>query len=215
MLVPPLHHAAKAGDLETAKRLLEAGTVVDDVDEWGNTALHAACWSETPRAEIVALLRRHGADPDRKNIHWETPRTKAWERKLLSGFDALSDLPAPPERETDAGHLTPEQLRAVCAVTRALVDHDRSVLERIGALKDNTDPYEWTRDYGRWGTVSLIVPPGDPASWAIQANDSPTGTFVAIEMWTRQEGRSDLTLELEIVDYQGETQVTFHNLHVM
>lgn len=214
-MLPPLHHAAETGDLDTAKRLLDAGAEVDDVDPWDNTALHLACWSETPRVEIVALLRRHGADPDRKNIHWETPRTKSWERRLLSGFDALSDLPAPPERETDAGHLTRQQLEAVAEVTRALVDHDRSVLERIGSFEDDSDPYERTRDYGRWNTVQLIMPPGDPASWSIQADDSPTGMIVAIEMWTREEGRSDLTLELEIVDNRGETRVTFENLHVM
>jgi hypothetical protein len=152
-VLPPLHHAAEIGDLDAAKRLLDAGAEVDDVDPWGDTALHVACWSETPRVEIIALLRRHGADPDRKNIHWNTPRTKAWERKLLSGFDALSDLPAPPERATDARRLTPNQLEAVSEVTRALVEHDHPVLERIGAFKDETDPYEWTRNYGRWEIV--------------------------------------------------------------
>jgi hypothetical protein len=38
---------------------------------------------------------------------------------------------------------------------------------------------------------------------------------VAIEMWTREEGRSDLTLELEVADDQAEARVTFQNLHVM
>ena len=55
------------------------------------------------------------------------------------------------------------------------------------------------RDYGRYGTVELVMPPGAPQDWDIDSTDTTNGgKHVAVAMWTRQEGRSDLTLELRL-----------------
>jgi hypothetical protein len=91
-------------------------------------------------------------------------------------------------------------------------------LDEMNAF-EHGDPYEFTHEYGRWGDVHLVMPPGDPRTWAINVTrDDDDGGWLAveIEMWTREEGRSDLTLELEL-EHQpaGELKTEFANLHVM
>jgi hypothetical protein len=62
------------------------------------------------------------------------------------------------------------------------------------------------------------MPPGDPRTWTINVirGDDDGWLAVEIEMWTREEGRSDLTLELEL-EHQpdGALKTAFANLHVM
>jgi ankyrin repeat protein len=211
-----LHEAAVSGDLPSAEQALRSGVDVDVVDATGSTALLLACFDETPRPDVVELLIRHGADPYRRNVHWQTPRTKAWERYLLSGFDPLSHLPAPPSPETAVGELDHRELDAVEAAVTAVVERDRAALQNLAALDEGRDPYEETYDYGRWGTVHLLKPPGDPGTWTVDVSRGPDHVWVGVEMWTREEGRSDLTLELELVQEAGTiVQCRFENLHVM
>ncbi len=75
----------------------------------------------------------------------------------------------------------------------------------------------WTRDYGTYGDVELVIPPGAPAEWTIDTVDVLDGSkSVDVEMWTKQEGRSDLTLELELREVApGEWEPRILNLHVM
>lgn len=96
--------------------------------------------------------------------------------------------------------LTPDELGVVVGVVRALAEHDSSYLRQIGAYARERDPYEWTRDYGPWDQVNLVMPSGDPQTWIgfVSRSADPPVAHVGVEMWTEQEGRSDLTLELEI-----------------
>lgn len=55
-----LHWAVHAGDLETARLLIEAGIEVNQRGDLGRTPLHLACISGN--REIVLLLVRNGAD---------------------------------------------------------------------------------------------------------------------------------------------------------
>lgn len=114
--------------------------------------------------------------------------------------------------------LTDTQREVVTSVVRALVDHDREVLEVIGAYTDG-DPYEWTRDYGRLGQVNLMVPPGDPSHWGggVETDaDRPGWAYVIVDMWTQQEGPSDLSLEVEVqVTATGDRGAAFRMLHAM
>jgi hypothetical protein len=63
-----------------------------------------------------------------------------------------------------------------------------------------------------------VLPPGEPRSWSINVIRGDEGGRLAVEvaMWTREEGRSDLTLELELWrESNGSVGAEFHNLHVM
>jgi hypothetical protein len=209
-----LHEAAGRGDVERVRELLDAGADVDALDPWENTPLLLACFSEEPEPEVVALLRERGADTFRRNVHGETPRTKAYERYLLSGFDPLADLPAPEFPETETSELTEEEMTATAAAVRAVVEADRGALEAMKAF-DSGDPYEWTHVVGPWGDVHLVLPPGDPRTWTVDVTRGEDHVFLAVHMWTRQEGRSDLTLELLMRRADGSLRAEFVSLHVL
>ena len=57
---PDLPEAASRGDAARVRELLDGGAEVDALDEWQNTPLLLACFSETPAPEVVALLRERG-----------------------------------------------------------------------------------------------------------------------------------------------------------
>jgi hypothetical protein len=213
-----LHEAARCGDVVRVKELLDAGVDVDTLDRSDNTPLHLACFSEVHHPEVVALLRERGADPHRRNIHLDTPRTQAHERYLMSGFDPLGDLPAPDPPKTEADQLTEEEMAVTAAAVRAVVEGDRAALEAMKAY-DAGDPYEWTHEYGRWGDVHLVLPPGDPRTWTINVyrrDGDDAWLAVEVDMWTREEGRSDLTLQLDLWRQpDGSLRAEFNDLHVM
>lgn len=58
-IADPLIEAARRGELEIVRRLLELGVDADGVGEHGHRALHVAC----EREDVAELLLRHGADP--------------------------------------------------------------------------------------------------------------------------------------------------------
>jgi hypothetical protein len=112
--------------------------------------------------------------------------------------------------------MTPEALAAVEEAVRAVVEHDNGRLSRMAAdLGD--DLYMWTRDYGDYGDVDLVMPPGEPSEWSINWTDVYDGRkHVAVDMWTRQEGHSDLTLELHLTpEDTGRWRPHILNLHVL
>ena len=115
--------------------------------------------------------------------------------------------------------LTSAELDAVRDAVSAVVlaDHDRLVA--MDAFVGGSDPYLWTRDYGALGRqVHLTMPPGDAQDWAlhvIRFDNEPIAAAVDVDMWTVEEGRSDLTLQLEVrTDLEGRTTTTFRDLHV-
>lgn len=125
--------------------------------------------------------------------------------------------------ETDEGlvlaDLPADELAAVRTVVEALAGHDEAVLRSVGALDNGMDPYVWTRDYGTFGAVDLVVPPGDASTWSgwvVRSADRRGWAAVVVDMWTEQEGRSDLSLELELERRpDGPVRAAFHGLHVL
>jgi hypothetical protein len=112
--------------------------------------------------------------------------------------------------------MTPEAFAAVKEAVRAVVEHDDSRLSEM-APDFGDDLYMWTRDYGDYGVAELVMPPGEPSEWRIDWIDmNDRGKHVAVDMWTRQEGRSDLTLELHLHrDETGRWRPHVLNLHVL
>jgi hypothetical protein len=106
-------------------------------------------------------------------------------------------------------------LLAVEEAVRAVVDRDH---ERLALMApDAGDLYLWTPDYGSYGDVELVMPPGASHEWDIDWIDKRDGgKDVAVGMWTRQEGRSDLTLELHLHrDDEGRWRPRILDLHVL
>src|SRR5262249_48440726 len=69
----PLHFAAQAHSVAASEALLAAGASVDPRDSHGNTPLSKAVFSSCGSGDLIALLRRHGADPNLANAHGISP----------------------------------------------------------------------------------------------------------------------------------------------
>jgi hypothetical protein len=113
--------------------------------------------------------------------------------------------------------LTDAELAAVVRVVRAFVDHDEVVLRDVGAYAHG-DPYEETRHWRLWDHVDLVMPPGDPRTWTMLVLRGPDTPWISldVEMWTEQEGRSELTLVMEMrVDADDGPMTTVAYLHVL
>lgn len=113
--------------------------------------------------------------------------------------------------------LSDDELAALVRFIRALVDHDEPVLRESGAYDDGGDPYMFTRHWRLWDHVDLIMPPGEPKTWemGVLRDRSTLPAAIAFDMFTEQEGRSDLTLDVDLVaGADGAPLVRFGNLHV-
>ena len=133
--------------------------------------------------------------------------------------DALSRFALPPGAARDTALVVDgpsEPLSVVEAVVRAVVGRDLEAIAAITSPKLD-DLYEWTRDYGPYDEVELQVPSGPAATWEIDwLDEHGGGKYVVVAMWTRQEGRSDLSLEMELqAGPDGDWQAEILNLHVL
>ena len=83
--------------------------------------------------------------------------------------------------------LTAPELAAVVGLVTALVAHDEDVLRAAGAYELGSDPYLWTRSYGRWDHVDLVIPPGHPRDWSggvLRDASNPGWAAIVVDMWT-------------------------------
>ena len=78
-----LHYACLSANIECITQLVEAGSLVDDQDSLGETAVFFA-----NEAKIVDLLVRNGAEIDHANQHALTPLGGAIQRSV--GVDAIA-----------------------------------------------------------------------------------------------------------------------------
>jgi hypothetical protein len=114
--------------------------------------------------------------------------------------------------------LSDGELAVLVRFMRALVDHDEAALREAGAFDYGGDPYEFTRRWRLWEHVDLMMPPGEPRTWQMdvyrEGSDLPAS--IVFDMFTVQEGRSELTLEVDLLaGADGAPLVRFGDLHVM
>jgi ankyrin repeat protein len=92
----PLIFAARQGDLDTVKVLLDSGARVNETSEYGWTALLVATHNRFYR--LGAYLLEHGADPNIANEGGWTPLYLATDNRNIEGGDY-------PTRKPDMDHL--------------------------------------------------------------------------------------------------------------
>ena len=77
---------------------------------------------------------------------------------------------------------------------------------------------EYFREVLRDYDVTLVVPPAgvDLDMWLYPVSTATMPTWaIDVPVWTREEGRSDLTLKLRIEVVQGRTRVMVESLRVL
>jgi uncharacterized protein len=88
-----LHFAAQENALDVADLLIRNGADVDAQDTLGNTPLSNAVFNSRGWGEMIALLRKAGADPKIANRSGVTPLSLA---RTIANFDVaqfFADLP--------------------------------------------------------------------------------------------------------------------------
>jgi hypothetical protein len=113
--------------------------------------------------------------------------------------------------------MPPTFKRAVKRIVEMLVAGDYRGLERVSRGVRLTAAHfeEGVREYGR----TLVMPP-DPVFERLDVvevkNVTPRRWGVRVDLWTVEEGRSDLTLEVTLVEQYGEEPlVEVDDLHVL
>lgn len=141
---------------------------------------------------------------------------RAWDADRTGG--AIQYDGRPSDDDWGLESLSDAERAAVVRLVDALVREDEKALEAAGAYRfPGEDPYMWTTSYGRWERVDLELPPGDPFHWAggVLRADDGEAFGVVVDMWTHQEGPSDLSLVADLDRAGAQVTAHFSNLHVM
>lgn len=79
-------------------------------------------------------------------------------------------------------------------------------------LADQDDPLYWVSDH-----PATVVPLPDEAWRFAKAipRDDGRRWYVMVDLWTAEEGRSDLTLEAEVREHRDGLVIEVENIHVM
>lgn len=124
--------------------------------------------------------------------------------------------PVPPADDDDP---VPDRWRPILgAIVHRLVAGDYTGLAADGLLSFTTDPTDdsigrWIEDYPAnlvelpdeaWAYSHHFPEPGQPGAWA-----------VVIDLWTAEEGHSDLSLEATVWDDGTDIVVKVHNIHML
>jgi hypothetical protein len=105
---------------------------------------------------------------------------------------------------------------AVESILKLLVDNDfkAAAARTAGVRLSEQEMREAVRRYGR-----TLVSGANEQLDAIDAvevkNASPSRWSVNVPLWTREEGRSDLTLELTLIDEGDALRTEIDDIHVL
>ena len=107
---------------------------------------------------------------------------------------------------------------ALAAVVDRLVAKDYSGLAADGFIAYTSDPNDgsigtWIDDY----PATLVPLPDDAWEFAERGRcvDDPSVWWVVLDLWTAEEGRSDLSMEATGREIDGQLHVSITNVHVM
>jgi hypothetical protein len=133
----------------------------------------------------------------------------------------------------DMSHIESVTTRAIPASLRPAL---AQVVDRLvagdfeGLRRDGIDPYPdsdpgvWIREYGRTpgsddpARATLISLPEEAWQYAevvLEDAGPPRKWRVVVDLWTLEEGRSDLSMEADVIDTPAGIQVRVHDIHVM
>jgi hypothetical protein len=118
----------------------------------------------------------------------------------------------------DGHEAVPDRFRpSISAVVDRLAAKDYEGLKR-----DGTDPYPdadlsmWIRDYGGSGATIVSLP---DEAWdvatALELADQPGTWHVVVDLWTEEEGHSDLSMEALVIETDDGPVVRVHDIHVL
>jgi hypothetical protein len=112
----------------------------------------------------------------------------------------------------------PERFRPVIAtVVARLADGDYEGIRRDGFVRDSDDKSDFAM-YVREYPAALVPLPQEawlPDLAFAQPLDDGSGWYFLVDLWTREEGRSDLTLEGTLHDAPDGPRLLIDNIHVM
>jgi hypothetical protein len=113
--------------------------------------------------------------------------------------------------------MTTDQLQEVVSVVlNLLAKEEYSQLERLthGMRLSSEQIKEVVTDYGR----KLITAPDSAFELmsVIRVRDTePPQWSIAMPLWTQEEGRSDLSMELTVLEQEDGYKIELDNLHVL
>lgn len=113
----------------------------------------------------------------------------------------------------------PEKWRpAITELVDRLVAGDYAGLARDGFVSYTDDPDDasigmWIEDY----PATLVSLPGEAWQFSCHGpwSNVPDAAWVVVDLWTAEEGRSDLSLEGTVREEEGRVIVKIDNVHVM
>jgi hypothetical protein len=111
----------------------------------------------------------------------------------------------------------PDQLHeAVSAALKLLVSGEYAQLERLtGGIRLNAEEIrKAVTDYGR-----VLITPPDSAFELMDVikvkNAEPSQWSITMPLWTQEEGRSDLSMELTVIEQKDGYKIELDDLHVL
>ena len=196
----PLFDAAENEEIEAVRLIIGKVTEVDDDDDYGSTALHAAAWCG--QLDVVKVLLEHGADSTRRDSRNRTPFFFACacfggtipEREatanyllehLLKEGRTLAEINVPTKRGR-----TP--LRETAAhgfehITKTLINmmepHDNETINRVNSFNGRGPLYSAAR-HGKADMAELLLQYGaDPKLRDGRKADGKTALEIYYEQW--------------------------------
>ncbi|HEY6560411.1 MAG TPA: hypothetical protein VI072_24170 [Polyangiaceae bacterium] len=111
--------------------------------------------------------------------------------------------------------MQPSSTAIVEQIVRLLVSGDYAAVERLTSGRNLTaaELEQAVHDYGR----RLVLPAADEFHVdAIQVTGRvPVTWYVRVDLWTAEEGKSDLSLELSVVEHPQGPLAEMDGLHVL